>query len=94
MMPLVMANANVLWLLITLLLLVKIHVLNRQVDKSLDDKKFNRYKAFQVQNNIKKEVQTETNKTTPSPESTKTTRTVIKKCEFENELRNMMYRRV
>ena len=47
MMPLVLANANVLWIFITLLLLAKIHILNRDMSRRMfDEETFNRYNAF------------------------------------------------
>ena len=51
MMPLVMANANVLWLLVSLLLLVKIHVLNREVKHYFEKEELNRYQQFSKTSN-------------------------------------------
>ena len=87
-MPLVLANANVLWIFITLLLLAKIHVLNRDVGRKLQEEKFNRYTAFTHN-------KTETSSTTEQPQNNNTTSTstlASTSCKFEDDIKNMMYR--
>jgi hypothetical protein len=76
MMPLVMANANVLWLFVTLLLLVKIHVLNEEVKHTFKKEENNRYQKFTQTSNasgLEHKHQENKTETTYDPEIPKST---------------------
>ena len=73
MMPLVMANANVVWLLVTIFLLVKIHVLNREVKQNFGKEEINRFQKFtQTSNASGAEHKHEEIKTSPTEITPKT----------------------
>ena len=76
-----MANANVLWLLVTLLLLVRIHVLNRELEQNFEKQETNRYQKFTQNTEIKhteinnekiknEEIKNDENAETPTTNST------------------------